>query len=1305
MKHLTRLALVLAFGFVAFPAADAHATHFRYGTIRWFAAHDAQPRHITIQMDSAWRRDAFIPAPAVNGTVNLNVLNSATFGVYNASGALIQNLPMTATVTTVNAAENWFIATSSVTVDLLPPVTAFRITFNDCCRLSTLRDNNAVPFTLTANGSVTTSVNRSPVSGILPIVTLRLNAPNTFTIPANDPDGDPVTFFFPTVGLAGSGLNVPRPTTLNMTSAGVVTWQPSVAGLYAMQVTAADGRGATVPIDFVMNVIDAPATATPPAIRINNQASPPQFTVLAGTPLAFTVDGQDTDLDIATGVANSFVTISSGSLPSGSTLSPSLPFNARSPLSSTFTWTPQLSQAGNYSLTFAATDSTGLQSLTGVNVTVLANSRPVVGCPVVPPFTATSATGASVNLDVAMSDVDGDQVHTEWTVDGGATVTGPTVDTKSLASAAVTANLPLGNHTIAFFADDDKPFGNAQCQSSVSVVSANQHVEFGAAGPFTYGAGPGPLAASASSGLPVTLTVLSGPGILNGSDLTFTGAGPVVVEATQGGDSWRTPAAPVTQTITVSPAALTVRANNAQRPYGGTEPAFGATIAGFVNGQDASALAGTLSFATSATAASHVGTYTITPFGLRAANYAIAYADGTLDITAAPLTVHARSESRPYGSANPAFTATVEGFVLGDEASVLRGTLAFATEANEVSPVGVYSVTPSGLTSSDYAIRFVNGTLDVAPSRLTVTADDDARMYGAADPAFSASYSGFVNGEDAGVLAGSLVFSTAPAASGVGAYPIHVSGPTSPNYDVRFVDGTLTVTAAPLVIRANDAAWQYGVPSPAFTARFEGFVPGENESALTGSLVYSTAPFRGGVGSNPIRLSGVTSNNYAIAFVDGTLTVTAAPLTVTAHDATRQYGAPGAAFSVSVTGFMQGDDESVLSGPVSFSTTAGSVSPVGTYAVSASGLTAANYDVRYVDGTLTITPAGLTVNVRDASKVYGSANPAFTASFSGWVNGDDANTLSGTLAFATGATAGSGAETYPISASGLSSANYAISYVDGTLTVHSAPMTVTAIGASRVYGTTNPAFSAVYAGFVLGQDAAVLGGSLSFATAALPSSNVGAYTVIPSGVTSPNYTITFLPGTLTVRPAPLTVKANDASKLQGAPNPPFTATFTGLVLGQDAPALSGTPAFTTTATMTSGPGTYLITPSGVSSPNYAITFVNGTLSVFYNVCLEYDATRAAHGGSTIPIKLRLCDVAGNNLFSPAVIPHAVNVRNLATGVESPASDASNANPGGNFRVTGDRYIFNLTTTGLASADYRLVFQVNGAEYAVPFAVR
>jgi len=103
---------------------------------------------------------------------------------------------------------------------------------------------------------------------------------------------------------------------------------------------------------------------------------------------------------------------------------------------------------------------------------------------------------------------------------------------------------------------------------------------------------------------------------------------------------------------------------------------------------------------------------------------------------------------------------------------------------------------------------------------------------------------------------------------------------------------------------------------------------------------------------------------------------------VAAGSASRIYGAANPAFSVGYSGWVNGDSPSSLTTPATAAATATAVSSVGTYPITASGATDANYTFTYLPGTLSIGPAPLTVTASNAGKTYGSANPAFVVGYS-----------------------------------------------------------------------------------------------------------------------------------------------------------------------------------------------------------------------------------------------------------------------------------------------------------------------------------
>src|SRR5204862_2496922 len=83
----------------------------------------------------------------------------------------------------------------------------------------------------------------------------------------------------------------------------------------------------------------------------------------------------------------------------------------------------------------------------------------------------------------------------------------------------------------------------------------------------------------------------------------------------------------------------------------------------------------------------------------------------------------------------------------------------------------------------------------------------------------------------------------------------------------------------------------------------------------------------------------------------------------------------------------------------------------------------ANYSFAFVSGTLTVSPAALTVTAVNATRAYGASTPALTVSYSGFVNGDKTASPHASTTVTTTAPTPSGAGTYTITASGAVSAN------------------------------------------------------------------------------------------------------------------------------------------------------------------------------------------------------------------------------------------------------------------------------------------
>ena len=329
---------------------------------------------------------------------------------------------------------------------------------------------------------------------------------------------------------------------------------------------------------------------------------------------------------------------------------------------------------------------------------------------------------------------------------------------------------------------------------------------------------------------------------------------------------------------------MLVTANNATKLYGAALPTFTAAITGFVNGDTLAVVSGSPSLTTTATPASPVGIYPITPgLGtLAATNYTFTFANGTLTITPTALRLTANNASKIYGAPLPAFSVTGTGFVNGDSVASLSGTLSCITSATATSPVGSYPINCSGLTSANYSITYAPGTLTVTRAALTVTAPNASRIWGFANPVFTPTATGLVTPPDTLASLGVSCISPATATSAIGSYAITCSGVTSTNYNVSYVPGTLTVTTAVQLTPASltFAAQNIGTTSPSqpATLRNIGGATMTFSVALTGDFLRN-----GGGGSCGTTLAAgatcfvnVRFRPIATGLRTGTLTVTSA---------------------------------------------------------------------------------------------------------------------------------------------------------------------------------------------------------------------------------------------------------------------------------------------------------------------------------------------------------------------------------------------------------------------------------------------
>ena len=281
------------------------------------------------------------------------------------------------------------------------------------------------------------------------------------------------------------------------------------------------------------------------------------------------------------------------------------------------------------------------------------------------------------------------------------------------------------------------------------------------------------------------------------------------------------------------------------------------------------------------------------------------------------------------------------------------GTPALSCSATSTSPVGTYPITISKGSVENENVGFVDGTLTIVKAPLTISAGSYTKKQGEENPEFTATYSGFRNGETASVLTKQPTFTTdVTTSTAPGQYAVKVSGAEAQNYEISYVDGMITVTDADKVtITANDITMVYGDAVPDLTYTSEG------AELLGAPIVSCEATSSSPVGTYPIMISKGSVKNYNVEYVNGTLTIVKAPLRVVADDCTRAYGEENPVFTVSYEGWVNDEDEEVLTKSATVSCMADEATDVGVYDIVVSGAEATNYSFTYTNGRLTIEKA------------------------------------------------------------------------------------------------------------------------------------------------------------------------------------------------------------------------------------------------------------------------------------------------------------------------------------------------------------
>jgi hypothetical protein len=340
------------------------------------------------------------------------------------------------------------------------------------------------------------------------------------------------------------------------------------------------------------------------------------------------------------------------------------------------------------------------------------------------------------------------------------------------------------------------------------------------------------------------------------------------------------------------------------------------------------------------------------------AGYTTTSGSASLTVTARPLVVSATGVDRPYDGTTAATVTLSDDRVPGDLLTTSYASASFADKnAGAARPITVSGIVVTGPAAGNYTFNTTaTTTANVSPRGLTVSATGVDKVYDGTTNATVLLSDDRLTGDAliTSYASASFVDKDFGGPKPVAVTGIAVGGPDAGNYSFNTTATTAaSITRRPASVTPAAASKTYGDPDPDLSGVLSGFVPADGISAA-----YSRTPGETVAGS-PYSISATLSpgsalGNYTIAASTAPFTITRASLTVKADDKTKELNAANPALTGTLTGVRSGDAITA-----SYSTTATTTSPVGTYpivpALADPDGRLGNYTVQSIDGTLRIT--------------------------------------------------------------------------------------------------------------------------------------------------------------------------------------------------------------------------------------------------------------------------------------------------------------------------------------------------------------
>jgi len=754
---------------------------------------------------------------------------------------------------------------------------------------------------------------------------------------------------------------------------------------------------------------------------------------------------------------------------------------------------------------------------------------------------------------------------------------------------------------------------------------------------------------------------------------------------------------------------------------------------------------------------------------------------GTLTINPKAVTITAQDKAFVYnGTAQSWDKYDVDGLVGDDKINVtVTGNITFPSESPVPNVVESYEFTAGN--PNNYTVTTANGELTMtnASIAITITAASNEWTYDGtahSNNTVTVTEGSLLDGDELVATATGSVTNVADTVTGnnpiaEGYKIMHGDKDVTENYAITTVAGTLTINPKAVTITAQDKAFTYNGTGQRWPEYDVAGLVGSDaiDATVTGSITFpSQSPVVNELTSYEFTTGD--PNNYTVTTANGQLTMTSASVAITITSGNGEWTYDGTAHSNTEVTITSGE---LLAGDRLVAEAIGIVTNVadsGTgnnfiyedYKIMHGDVDVSdNYAITTVAGTLTINPKAVTVTAQDKAFTYnGTAQSWDKYDVDGLVGGDAITAVvTGSITFPSDSPVANVVSSYNFTTG--TAENYAVTTVNGQLTMTSASVAITITAASEAWtydgedhtnSTVTVTSGELFEGDELIAEAA--GSVTDVADTAEGNNPVAEGYKIMHGTedVTANYTITPVAGTLTINPKAVTVTAQDKEftytgtaqswekyDVEGlVGNDKITAVVTGsITFPSESPVTnkltsyeftSGKPGnYTVTTadgelTMTNASAAITITAAsgewtydGTAHENTAVTVTEGSL-------LEGDELVAtatgsvtnvadtATGNNPIAEDYKIMhgdmDVTGNYTITPVAGTLTINKRSVTLTSESDSREYNGTaltNP--NVTVSGDGFVegevTNIITTGsvtLVSSVTNTITFTEGANY-------